>query len=336
MTSVFISYSSEDKPFVRELCNRLSAYPIKVWFDEGELNIGDKLLTSLSEATAEVDYLIAVISANSINSKWVGLELEMAFTDELESGIKKVLPVFIERVQIPTALRYLKRKVFCDLSDKTHFEEQFSKLLRAIGINVGISPTIHNLELFRFLDLVFKGDVMYIVASQKTGTGRYKQSSEGSIVYEVFLYLIRIEKSGSISSMLIAEHIAVEHVALAVGETALLVFYNFKEKDNTFAMSGSLNHFDLHSLGKKYSVELFRNRNWGWFPVILDKMTVHHYSFSNKHFCRNGKSVGPKDIPDEEATRPYYETRTGHSHSLLDKPQAEIASFIRSWMMSNQ
>ena len=47
MTSIFLSHSHVDKPFVRRLASDLIDSGVKVWLDEAEILIGDSLIEKI-------------------------------------------------------------------------------------------------------------------------------------------------------------------------------------------------------------------------------------------------------------------------------------------------
>jgi hypothetical protein len=68
---VFVSHASEDKPFVRKLVEALKERNLNVWLDEGELQVGDSIVTEVSQGLKNADYLVAILSKASIGSRWV-------------------------------------------------------------------------------------------------------------------------------------------------------------------------------------------------------------------------------------------------------------------------
>lgn len=150
MPSIFLSYSSKDKFFVRELAERLKSYGVKVWLDEVELNIGDSLTEKIGTAIEEADYLGIVLSKNSIDSVWVQKELQVAMQKELKEKRVVVIPLLLEPVDIPP---FLKDKKYADFTDSTKYEKTLPLVLRALGIpeelvphveepKIDISPTV--------------------------------------------------------------------------------------------------------------------------------------------------------------------------------------------------
>lgn len=77
---LFISHSSEDKPFVNRLVARLDGLGLKrPWYDVFELgpttaDISESLKSGISEAA----FFCLVLSRRSVNSQWVSLEISHA------------------------------------------------------------------------------------------------------------------------------------------------------------------------------------------------------------------------------------------------------------------
>ncbi|MEQ8767531.1 MAG: toll/interleukin-1 receptor domain-containing protein [Planctomycetota bacterium] len=132
MISVFLSHSSKDKFFARKLAETLSSYEVKVWIDEAELKIGDSLITKIATAIEGADFVAAILSHSSVRSDWVTKELRLAMTQEIEGRRVKVLPILIERCEIPD---FLRDKLYADFTDLDDFDGPLSRLLHALGIS---------------------------------------------------------------------------------------------------------------------------------------------------------------------------------------------------------
>ena len=130
MASVFLSHNSKDKAFVRRLANRLSQSGVTVWLDEAELKIGDSLIGRISEAIEQVEYVVAVISSNSVNSRWVKKEIKLALAKEMDAAKPLVLPVLLDDCNIPGGLA---DRVYGDFRKPDDFEGPCEALLAAIA-----------------------------------------------------------------------------------------------------------------------------------------------------------------------------------------------------------
>ncbi len=79
---VFISHSSRDDAFVKDLRRALEALVIPVWVDSRELRGGSKLAPEIDEAIESARQFVAVISANTVESPWVRREIRKALEVE--------------------------------------------------------------------------------------------------------------------------------------------------------------------------------------------------------------------------------------------------------------
>jgi len=109
--SVFISYSSHDKDFVLRLTKDLVDNNINCWLDEWEIKVGDSILDKIDIGLEKSNFLVVVISSNSLNSKWVEREWKVKYWDEVNTGKIIVLPALIEDCEIP---KLLKNKKYAD------------------------------------------------------------------------------------------------------------------------------------------------------------------------------------------------------------------------------
>ena len=138
MSSIFLSHNSKDKPWVRNLADRLTSDGVVVWIDEAELNIGDSLIEKIAEGIQEMRFVAAVISKNSISSTWVQKELNLAMSKEIKGRQVTVLPLLIESCTLPPSLT---DKLYADFRSPDNFEREYSKLLRAIGVQAASQNT---------------------------------------------------------------------------------------------------------------------------------------------------------------------------------------------------
>lgn len=102
--SCFISYNHADKALARTIYDGLTAEGYRVWIDEGELRVGDSLITAISEAIDRVDFLIALVSEHSVASNWCQKEVSLAMTGEVGNQGITVLPCRVDETDMPPAL----------------------------------------------------------------------------------------------------------------------------------------------------------------------------------------------------------------------------------------
>jgi hypothetical protein len=91
---LFISHASEDKAaFVEPLASALTAFGVRVWYDDYTLRLGDSLSRSIDEGLAKSDYGLVVLSPDFLAKRWPEYELRGLTAREL-AGKKIILPVW--------------------------------------------------------------------------------------------------------------------------------------------------------------------------------------------------------------------------------------------------
>src|ERR1044071_203777 len=92
---VFISHSSRDDGFVKELREALEGLGLAVWADSRGLVCGATLAPEVEQARQSV----AVLSPNAFNSPWVRREIQKAL--EVEAGREgyRVIPLLLPGVE---------------------------------------------------------------------------------------------------------------------------------------------------------------------------------------------------------------------------------------------
>ncbi|GAA2165532.1 toll/interleukin-1 receptor domain-containing protein [Humibacillus xanthopallidus] len=104
VASCFISYNHADAPLARGIAAALQARGYYVWIDEGQIKLGDSLIQSIGAAIDQVDFLIAIVSDNSVQSSWCQKELALAMTGELNRRQISVLPCRVGSPTMPPSL----------------------------------------------------------------------------------------------------------------------------------------------------------------------------------------------------------------------------------------
>jgi len=112
-SNIFMSYSSKDKQFVRWISVDLNNAGHKVWFDEWNILIGESIPSKIQKGLDECDFLIVILSQNSVISNWVEREWQEKYFEEINKGKIFVLPILKEKCNIPTLL---KTKRYADFS----------------------------------------------------------------------------------------------------------------------------------------------------------------------------------------------------------------------------
>jgi hypothetical protein len=127
----FLSHSSADKPFIRQLAADLTANGIDVWLDEQRIRVGDSIPEKIAQGLAESDYFLIAISQQSAASDWVKKELNNALVTEVQRRNVHVLPLKLDTASMPAAISDKKYADF-SISYKSGLED----LLNALKGNV--------------------------------------------------------------------------------------------------------------------------------------------------------------------------------------------------------
>ena len=143
---VFISHSSKDKAFVEALVEQLKEAGVETWFDAHQLQPGDSIVQGIQDGLSDSDYLVVVISHNSVASKWVQAELNAAFMRAIEGKGTTLIPIRIDDAELPPLIAdrvYIDfRASFMDglrkLADRLLIEGSEVKLSRRFGPDLGM------------------------------------------------------------------------------------------------------------------------------------------------------------------------------------------------------
>lgn len=130
MSRVFLSHSHADKDFVRLVWGDLVACGVDVWIDEDAMEPGDSLTGSIGEALGNVEYVAVFLSEESVKSKWVETEIDIAMARSIASGAVEVVPLLLPglcRSSIPTLLCHLN---FVDLRDPADYDSGIAAVVR--------------------------------------------------------------------------------------------------------------------------------------------------------------------------------------------------------------
>lgn len=124
---IFISHSSKDKSFATWLGTDLKASGHTPWFDEWDICVGESIPEKVSHGLTVADFIVVVLSNNSIKSKWVEREWHTKYWSEIERNQTIVLPLLIEECEIP---ELLKTKKYADF--RTNYNNGLDDVLFAI------------------------------------------------------------------------------------------------------------------------------------------------------------------------------------------------------------
>ncbi len=100
--SIFISYSTKDRNFVKLFVEKLKAKGITFWIDENEILPGNDLYKTIAGGIAKSSHYLIVLSANSIESDWVEKEIRYALEEK-----KVVIPILYGKMALPEDIKLM-------------------------------------------------------------------------------------------------------------------------------------------------------------------------------------------------------------------------------------
>ncbi|MEM9999161.1 MAG: TIR domain-containing protein [Bacteroidota bacterium] len=126
---LLISYSHFDKVFARVLNKALARYGFDIWMYEHHMNIGDDIGGRLQGAINSSDFVVVIITPNSVRSEWVNWEI--LYTKELEKidGKIRIMPVLFAGDKIP---RSIAGRAYADFRTDESMKNNFSRLVEQL------------------------------------------------------------------------------------------------------------------------------------------------------------------------------------------------------------
>jgi hypothetical protein len=135
--SCFISYNNKDQAFAQRLHDDLQNKGVRCWYAPEDLKTGDVFRKTIGEQIRLREKLLVIISENSIQSEWVGDEVEKALKEEREQNCLKLFPIRLDssvfKSQDDWAEKIQLRRHISDFSnwkDKSSYQKAFDRLLR--------------------------------------------------------------------------------------------------------------------------------------------------------------------------------------------------------------
>lgn len=131
---IFLSHSSRDRKFADRLAETLRRHGIPVWYSRTNIIGGQKWHDEIGAALKRCDWLVVVLSPNSVNSVWVKRELLYALQQAHFQD--KIVPIILAPCTYDRLSWTLSALEVVDFTRS--FEEGCRDLLRVWGI--GLRP----------------------------------------------------------------------------------------------------------------------------------------------------------------------------------------------------
>ena len=136
---VFISYSSQDKGWVRgELLQRLDAAGLKTFIDFRDFDIGAPSLTEMERGVLTSHKTLLVLTPAYLKSQWTEFENLMLQTLDPANRARRLIPLRKELCELPLRIGML---TYVDFSDPSELDLAWQKLLRGLAApNPTVAP----------------------------------------------------------------------------------------------------------------------------------------------------------------------------------------------------
>jgi len=92
MKEVFISYSTADKALAEQLSLELDQLGVTFWRDEIQIGWGELINEKVAKGVSEANFVVVIITDNSMRSEWVRKEVNIALHREAQDGKNTLLP----------------------------------------------------------------------------------------------------------------------------------------------------------------------------------------------------------------------------------------------------
>ncbi len=129
-SSIFISYSHIDYEMARRIKDDLERYGVNVWLDEIQITVGDNIFERMGEGVEKCDYTAVLLSPDSVGSRYVAYEIEIAMQHEKRIQRNVILPLMVVKCQIPDSLN---GRLWVDFSNPSNYLNAFTYLLHRLG-----------------------------------------------------------------------------------------------------------------------------------------------------------------------------------------------------------
>jgi tetratricopeptide (TPR) repeat protein len=131
---VFLSHSSKDKEFVKELYRRLTRDGVSCFFDIESIGWGANWVRALERALDECELVVFVLSPDFCNSEWVEVERTSNMADDPAGLERKVRPLMLRPCRdLPTFPRFLRQVQALDVSTHALFDADYPRICRELG-----------------------------------------------------------------------------------------------------------------------------------------------------------------------------------------------------------
>ena len=130
--TIFVSYSSKDRPFAIGLVKELQNLGANVWIDQLGIGLGENWDNAIEEALEKSETFMLILSPTSVESQNVQDEVSIAINTN-----KKMVPILIKECELP--MRW-QRKQYADLANNP--DKAIHDILQFLGLQEKASASL--------------------------------------------------------------------------------------------------------------------------------------------------------------------------------------------------
>ena len=130
--TIFVSYSSDDRPFALGLVKELQSLGADVWIDQLGIGLGENWDNAIEEALEKSETFMLILSPTSVESQNVQDEVSIAINTK-----KKLVPILIKQCELPMRLQ---RRQYADLTNDP--DKAINDILTFLGLKEKASSSL--------------------------------------------------------------------------------------------------------------------------------------------------------------------------------------------------
>lgn len=130
--TIFVSYSSKDRPFALGLVKELQNLGANVWIDQLGIGLGEDWDDAIEEALEKSETFMIILSPTSVESRNVKDEVNIAINSK-----KKLVPILIKECELPMRLQ---RRQYADLAHNP--DKAINDILNFLGLQQKASDNL--------------------------------------------------------------------------------------------------------------------------------------------------------------------------------------------------
>lgn len=164
---VFISYSSIDGYVAGEIDAALRLRGVCTFLDTRDIKPGESIPHRVYEGLGEASHVVALLSQNSVTSKWVQEEFDFTRMRSLQSdgpGVS-LIPIRIDDAPLPTPLRHIKYLDMRNAASSPALRETIQELLAVLGVVARSSEDVWS-WLNKYLEALLDGMIACVELSE--------------------------------------------------------------------------------------------------------------------------------------------------------------------------